>query len=80
MAAPATPPTEGEVDHALRQWMTRQLCDNLDIEPADAMAFVKQWEVSLLEAASEAVQQFGYAHNAEDKDAEEGTIVVEEED
>jgi hypothetical protein len=64
--------TEGEVEHALRLFAGRQLCDRCDIEPADAMAYVLDHEMDIVEAMGEAIYAYHEANPSHDEVGEEG--------
>ncbi|MDB5350165.1 MAG: hypothetical protein JWN86_1412 [Planctomycetota bacterium] len=44
------PMTEGEVEQAIRLFAGRQLCDRCDLEPADAMTYIHDHELGIVEA------------------------------
>jgi hypothetical protein len=50
--------TEGDVAYAVQLWIGRQLCDECDMTEDQARAFIRENEIELEYAMSEAVQRY----------------------
>jgi hypothetical protein len=63
--------TEGQVEHALRLFMGRQLVDGLGWDQEKAMMYVMDHEPDLLTHLADAVEEFVSLNGEEDEDEED---------
>lgn len=59
--------TEGDVNHALKLFAGRQLCEKCGLQVADAMVYVQDNLLDILDAMADAVAAFHAANTDEDQ-------------